>query len=123
MFAAALLAVHMLVRGVPARALAATELVMFESLTCEWCQRFHEEIGPIYPKTPESACAPMRRVDVHEPAPDDLAGIKGVTYTPTFVLIEGGREVGRIVGYPGEDFFWSLLDAELEKLATPCPLD
>ena len=34
--------------------------------------------------------------------------------TPTFVLAEGGREVGRIVGYHGEDFFYGMLDGLLK---------
>jgi hypothetical protein len=25
------------------------------------------------------------------------------------VLVENGAEIGRIEGYPGEDFFWGLL--------------
>jgi thioredoxin-related protein len=101
---------------------AAAELVMFESRACEWCVRWHEEIGPIYPKTAEAQCAPLRQVDIHEPRPADLAAIGGLRYTPTFVVVEDGREIGRIVGYPGEDFFWALLDGELEKLAGGCPV-
>ena len=100
----------------------AAELIMFESDTCTWCERFDAEIGPIYPKTPESRCAPLRRVDLHAPRPDDLTGIKGVLFTPTFVLVEDGQEVGRLVGYPGEDFFWSLLAQHLRKLREPCSI-
>jgi hypothetical protein len=33
-----------------------------------------------------------------------------VRFTPTFVLVQDGRELGRIEGYPGEDFFWGLLE-------------
>lgn len=100
----------------------AAELVMFESKTCPWCARWHKQIGPIYPKTAEARCAPLRRVDIHAPRPADLAAIGGIRYTPTFVLLQNGHEIGRITGYPGEDFFWSLLDAELGKLAGGCPL-
>jgi hypothetical protein len=39
-----------------------------------------------------------------------------VRYTPTFVLVDRGREIGRIVGYPGEDFFWELLAGLIKKL-------
>jgi hypothetical protein len=35
---------------------------------------------------------------------------------PLFVLVDKGREVGRIRGYPGEDHFWGLLGALIEKL-------
>lgn len=103
-------------------ATGAAELIMFESDTCTWCERFDAEIGPIYPKTSESRCAPLRRVDLHAPRPDDLTGIKGVLFTPTFVLVEDGHEVGRLVGYPGEDFFWSLLGQHLRKLREPCSI-
>lgn len=104
-----------------ATAASAAELIMFESDTCEWCERFDAEVGPAYPNSAESKCAPLRRVDIHDPRPDDLAHIKGIIYTPTFVLIEEGHEVGRLTGYPGEDFFWSLLDRDLKKLRHPCP--
>ena len=33
-----------------------------------------------------------------------------VRFTPTFVLVDGDREIGRIEGYPGEDFFWGRLE-------------
>ena len=115
-------AAGLLVTCVAAAPAAAAELVMFESRGCEWCVRWHEEIGPIYPKTAEARCAPLRQVDIHEPRPADLAAIGGIRYTPTFVILDDGREIGRIVGYPGEDFFWALLDAELGKLAGGCPL-
>lgn len=95
----------------------AAELVMFESDTCEWCDAWHAEIGPIYPKTSEGRTAPLRIVDIHAPRPPDLAAIEGVRYTPTFVLLDDdGQEVGRINGYPGEDFFWGLLDELIAKL-------
>lgn len=94
----------------------AAELVMFEQKGCEWCARWHAEIGPIYPKTEEGRQAPLRRVDIHEPMPDDLAWMKGERFTPSFALIEDGREIGRIRGYPGEDFFWGLLGRMIEEL-------
>lgn len=97
-------------------ALSAAELVMFESDSCEWCEAWHKEIGPIYPKTVESQAAPLRRVSIEEPMPADLTDIRSIHYTPTFVLMENGKEVGRILGYPGEDFFWGLLAMELGKL-------
>ncbi len=97
-------------------AAVAAELVMFESTACEWCATWDEEIAPIYPRTPESRRAPLRRVDIHDPRPPDLASIGGILYTPTFVLVQDGVEVGRITGYPGEDFFWGLLASLIERL-------
>ncbi|GBD42890.1 hypothetical protein HRbin40_00350 [bacterium HR40] len=100
----------------PARA---AELVMFESALCEWCRAWHAEIGPIYPKTPEGRLAPLRRVDIAQARPADLDFIEGVRYTPTFVLVDAGREIGRIVGYAGEEAFWGQLAELVQRLAPP----
>lgn len=94
----------------------AAELVLFEASDCEWCEAWDEEIGKIYPLTDEARIAPLRRVDIYETRPDDLTHIRPVMFTPTFVLMEDGQEIGRILGYPGEDFFWGLLQMELAKL-------
>ena len=91
-------------------------LIMFEQEYCEWCDRWDAEIAPIYPKTREGARAPLRRVDIHEPMPDDLAWLRKERFTPSFVLIRDDHEVGRIRGYPGEDFFWGLLGALIKDL-------
>ena len=101
-----------------ALAAEAAELVMFTDPGCPWCVAFEREIGPIYPKTEEGRRAPLRRIDIHD-RPQDLAWIEGVRMTPTFVLIEGDREVGRITGYPGADFFFGLLGNLLGKLDQP----
>ncbi|MAO57605.1 MAG: hypothetical protein CMM61_18200 [Rhodospirillaceae bacterium] len=106
--------------AVVSQAARAAELIMFESVTCTWCEKFDAEVGVVYGNTSEARCAPLRRVDVHDPRPGDLTFIKGVLYTPTFVLVEDGREIGRLTGYPGEDFFWSLLGVELKKLKAQC---
>ncbi|TPQ39097.1 thioredoxin [Bradyrhizobium guangdongense] len=88
----------------------AAELVMFERAGCVWCARFNAEIAPVYAKTEESQAAPLRRVDLNSPLPADLAGIDPGAFTPTFVVVKEGREIGRIRGYPGDAFFFGLLD-------------
>ena len=97
----------------PARA---AELVMFLATNCEWCEVWDEEVGTVYAKTEEGAHAPLRRVDIFNTRPRDLKKIKGIHFTPTFVLMEKDTEVGRITGYPGESFFWELLEGLLAKL-------
>lgn len=94
----------------------AAELVMFGERGCSWCARFEAEIGPIYPKTEEARRAPLRRVDLDQGVPAEFAHLRPVSFTPTFVLLEGGREIGRIQGYPGEMHFWGLLGMLLERL-------
>ncbi|WP_235911742.1 thioredoxin domain-containing protein [Mesorhizobium xinjiangense] len=97
----------------------AAELVMLERPGCVWCARFDEEIAPAYPKTEQGRRAPLRRVDITEAWPDDLEGIAGERITPAFLLIARGEEIGRIRGYPGDEFFWYRLDELIAKLDQP----
>lgn len=99
-----------------APAAGAAELVMFEQKGCVWCQRFDREIAPAYEKTTEGQRAPLRRVDIAKPPPQDLTFIQRERFTPVFVLIDNGREFGRIRGYPGDTFFWGLLANLIERL-------
>ncbi len=99
-----------------AGAARAAELVILQQPGCVWCARWDREIAPAYPKTPEGKRAPLRRVDVTKAWPQDLAGVTLERLTPTFVLVEDGVEIARLRGYPGDEFFWFLLDEMLAKL-------
>lgn len=94
--------------------LAAAELVMVEARGCVWCQRWNAEIAPAYPKTDEGRFAPLRRIDSGE-LPGDLEPARAVRFTPTFLIVEDGRELARIEGYPGEEFFWPVLARLLQE--------
>lgn len=96
-----------------------TELIMVEQHGCEWCEVWEEEVGVVYDKTSEGRIAPIRRIDIHDPLPSDLKFIKGLIFTPTFVLVDSGKEIGKIRGYPGEDFFWGLLKQLIDRLPAP----
>ncbi|MEP4766896.1 MAG: transcriptional regulator [Roseibium sp.] len=89
---------------------------MLEQPGCVWCLRWNEEIGVVYPKTKEGEKAPLRRVDITDPWPEDLGDVAKERLTPTFVLVEDGIEIARLRGYPGEHFFWPLLTEMLVKL-------
>ena len=89
---------------------------MVESDHCPYCERFHAEIGPAYPKTEEGTVAPLKTHELGEPMPYD--GIEAAQYTPTFILIQDNKEVDRLVGYPGDEHFWFLLGEMLKKLSS-----
>ncbi len=95
---------------------AETILIMFEAEGCPYCDLWKAQIGPIYPKTEESRIAPLLMVDIHDPLPAGITIDGDPVFTPTFVLVNDGAEVARLVGYPGEDFFWGLLDRMLSQL-------
>lgn len=95
--------------------LAAAELVYVREAGCPYCRMWDERIGPIYGKTAEGAAAPLRQVEKRSA---ELAAIKlarPIRYTPTFLLTADNVELGRIEGYPGEDFFFPRLAKLLEE--------
>lgn len=100
-------------------AFAEATLVMAEEPGCMWCARWNSEIGPIYPKTSEGQAAPLRRINILDPIPDDIMLSRRVNFTPTFVLLVDGVEQSRIEGYPEEDFFWGLLGQMLMQEDIP----
>lgn len=92
------------------------ELLMLEQPGCVWCKRWNEEIGVAYPKTSEGIQAPLRRIDITNTWPEDLSAVRPERLTPTFILVAEGQEIARLRGYPGEHFFWPLLNDMLGKL-------
>ena len=78
-----------------------------------------EEVGTVYDKTEEGRIAPLRRVDIHGARPRDLSHIERIRFTPTFVIVDQGQEVGRILGYPGEDMFYGMLGEILGRISKP----
>lgn len=119
-FALALLKtlIVLLVALVPSGASAQTFLLMAEEDGCYWCESWDEEISHIYPKTVEGKTAPLKRYNLHNETPD-VTLEQTVRFTPTFILVHNGTEVGRIEGYPGEDFFWSLLSMLFTRANVP----
>lgn len=94
----------------------AAELVMFERAGCVWCRKWDREVGTIYPKTSEGQRVPLRKASLDQRLPPELRLEPPVFYSPTFVLMDAGREVGRITGYQGDEAFWGLLTDMLKRM-------
>jgi hypothetical protein len=103
-----------------ATASPAHSLVMIEDAGCVYCIRWHAEVGDAYANSAEGRFAPLDRRRIGDP---DIAALRNVRYTPTFVLLRGTVEIGRITGYPGADPFWELLAGLMAKAGfnTPAP--
>lgn len=98
----------------------AATLVMLERQDCPWCRRWLREVGEAaWNASDLGRRAPLRRVDVARSLPEDLAGLANWRFTPTFVLLRDGRELGRIIGYGGDLFFWQQAEALLARLPPP----
>jgi hypothetical protein len=88
----------------------AAELVMYRRAGCPYCLAWDREIGHVYPKTDIGKSLPLRQVHLDR-SKDTSVDLKSpIRFTPTFVLVEEGREKARIEGYPGEFFFWGVLE-------------
>jgi hypothetical protein len=88
---------------------------MFRRAGCAWCAEWDRTVGPAYSKSDIGKVAPIRMHDLDREVPA-LVLARPVRYTPTFILVEDGKEVGRIEGYPGEDFFWGLAEKLVKNL-------
>ena len=92
------------------------ELIVYERVGCAWCAKWDQEIAPIYPKAAIGQQVPLRRVSLDHQKKTDPVLDDPVRFTPTFVLLRDGAEVGRITGYHNDAFFWGLLESMVERL-------
>jgi hypothetical protein len=99
--------------AVPANA---AELFVFRSAHCPSCVAWEREIGRSYAATDEGRRAPLQHVDIDGGRGSSVADHHAVEVTPTFIVIERGREVGRIEGYSGGRKFWTQLRAIMARL-------
>lgn len=91
-------------------------LVMVDDPACVYCRKWMREVAQGYQASAEGRAFPlMRRNRGHA----DLSGFQALIYTPTFLVLTSGREVGRIVGYTGADFFWADLDRIIVSAGVP----
>jgi hypothetical protein len=84
-----------------------------------WCQRWDKAIAPIYSRTEEAKLLPLRRIDVDRQKAEGIVLAAPVRYTPTFVVVDNGREIGLITGYANDESFWGLLATLAAKIGTP----
>ncbi len=91
---------------------------MFWRAGCHWCEAWDREISPIYPKTDIGRRLKLRKVNVDRDN-SDITLSSPIRYTPTFILVENQQEIGRIEGYPGDAFFWGVLERLERQLHSP----
>jgi hypothetical protein len=85
-------------------AAASAELVMVELKSCIYCVKFNREMGPQYEASALGKKLPLRRVN-QKKWPADLKQVERPPFTPVFILVEDGREVGRFFGYTSPEAF------------------
>ena len=98
-------------------------LLMIEQAGCYVCAAFNRDVAPAYEASAEGALAPLVRADLRGPMPEGVTLASRPFVTPTFILIGAdGHETGRLIGYPGDDFFWPYVN-EMIAEASGSPTD
>ena len=84
-------------------------LVYVFSDQCVFCKAWERDVGRLYGDTEYAKRAPLFKIDIKLFSKHFTDVTPKVSGTPTFILMNGNDEVGRIVGYQNRDmFFWSL---------------
>ena len=90
----------------------ALELLMFHSKYCGYCMAFMKEVAVDY----EYRDMPLVIIDAYN-QPDWFKEaykenrIKPIRGTPTFIIWNGRKELARLTGYSGKEWFYTNLDS------------
>ncbi len=85
------------------------ELIVMEAPGCNYCNVFRRDILPSYEVSERGKQLPVRFIDVNDVSKTGIELQSPIDILPTFVIVKGNRELGRIPGYMGqEDFFHSI---------------
>ncbi len=85
------------------------EVLVVEIDNCIYCGLFRRDVAPTYTTSTRAKSAPMRFVNINAPDVDRLALNAPIDTVPTVLVVENGREVGRIAGYVGPEIFFHSL--------------
>jgi thioredoxin-related protein len=94
----------------------ALELLMLHNKHCGYCIAFMKEVAVDY----EYRDMPLVIIDAYN-QPDWFKEaykenrIKPIRGTPTFIIWNGRKELGRLVGYSGKEWFYTNLDSMFKK--------
>lgn len=94
---------------------SAAQLVYVEWKDCGYCKSFNRQMAWAYASSAIGKKVPLRRVDILRRWPADLKQVKPPSYTPVFILVENGREVGRFDGYTSPQVFTRKLKELLQR--------
>ena len=83
----------------------AAELIMINSPNCEWCDTWVNEVGVVYTHTGQMRNAPLQLIEIDGALTLALCMDQPVTFTPTFLMADDTREVGRITEPRGQSHF------------------
>lgn len=90
-----------------------TEVVVFEIGGCHHCAAFRDNLAPRYLASTTNKAAPMRFVDVGKLDPNDFQLLSDINTVPTIVLLQDGREIDRVEGYPLPELLFGMVKSRV----------
>lgn len=100
----------------------AAELLMIHNPVCPFCKAFMNDVAPYYSETKHGKTLPLVVIDITiteniEWLKRELGAgnIKKIRGTPTFIIYDDGKEIGRVEGYGGKEWFYEKLDEAVEE--------
>lgn len=115
--ASALAAALLMAPMLPAAAGSPARLVVFEAPGCAQCRQFREEALPEYWGSPASLELPIQVIDMAALGTGGHPLKARIATLPTFVVMQDGREVARLSGYPGKEGFRAMVEEVRRALA------
>lgn len=94
---------------------AQTELVVIETLNCAYCRVFRRELLPAYAASSRAKDMPIRFLKVNEVGRAGISLRQPISIVPTTLVLEEGREIGRIPGLTGHDTFFRAIQMILRQ--------
>ena len=82
------------------------ELIVMEAEGCTYCDLFRRDVLPSYQASERAKDMPIRFLDINDATAEELGLDSPVDIVPTFVVLKDHKEVGRIPGYVGPEFFF-----------------
>ncbi|MBU2581898.1 MAG: thioredoxin family protein [Alphaproteobacteria bacterium] len=86
------------------------QLVVLEVDGCIYCDVFRQRLLPAYQSSKQGKRAPIRFVDINDPALGDFGLTQPIGTVPTFIMLENNQEIGRIPGLMGREDFFKAVD-------------
>ena len=90
-----------------------TEVIVFEIGGCTHCTAFRDNLGARYLASTTNRAAPMRFVDVGRLDPHAFQLRADINTVPTIVVMQDGREVDRVEGYPLPELLFGMVKARV----------
>ena len=92
-----------------------SDIPMIIDFYADWCGPC-QMMKPVFESVSEEYKGKLKFLKLDTQSEQGLAARFGIQGIPAFVMVNNGKEVGRLVGYMDEDTFKSRINSVLERI-------